>query len=324
MHIIKSSLLILVFSIGMVGCLKDKLYDNGQIQSLANSNVKVVSLGINVSSASNMALYAYTNSNNDTVVNLIPVELGGPVDAPQDIHVTVVQEDTLINAFNNDSTNMANGNFLTIPTPAQFSVVNAGGVVVIPKGKRVGFLQIKFVPSSLIGITYGLGFGIKSVTESGYIISGNVGTGIVSILIKNAYDGLYVMDQKTTGWGAFGINDGGEFEWPSNIVFATVGANSNLITTQEAGSAQVGFSPTGGLASFGFATPQYNFDPASNNLTSVTNLTPDARNRQFPINPAAIAGFDPTTHNIILNYELTQGGRPTMFIYDTLTYVGPR
>ena len=85
-----SSLLILVFSLIATGCLKDKPFDNGEIQSLHGSNVKVISLGISVSQSPNFVQYAYSNSNNDTTVNLVPVELGGPSDAPQDIHVTVV------------------------------------------------------------------------------------------------------------------------------------------------------------------------------------------------------------------------------------------
>jgi hypothetical protein len=319
-----SSLLILVFSLIATGCLKDKPFDNGEIQSLHGSNVKVISLGISVSQSPNFVQYAYSNSNNDTTVNLVPVELGGPSDAPQDIHVTVVQQDTLVNAYNNDSANMANGNFLQIPASSQFSIVNPGGVVTIPKGSRVGYLQIKFVPSALIGLTYGIGFGISKVAEAGYTVSGNVGTGIVALLIKNAYDGKYTLNELTTGWAAYNIADGTEYTWPTPVIFATTGANSNQIVTQEGGNAQVGFTPSGGIASFGAATPQYNFDATSNKLTSITNLTPDARNRAFTPNPAVNSRFDASTHNVILGYKMTQNGRPTQFVYDTLVYIGPR
>jgi hypothetical protein len=219
---------------------------------------------------------------------------------------------------------MANGLSLQIPTSTQFSIVNAGGVVTIPKGQRVGYLQIKFVPSTLIGTTYGLGWSIKSVTEQGYTVSGNLNTGITAMLIENAYDGLYTLNELTTGWSAYNIADGVEFTWPSTVTFATVGANSNQLVTQEAGSAQVAFSPTGGTAAFGAATPQYNFDATTNKLTSVQNLTPDARNRAFTPNPAVNSRFDPASHNVILGYTMTQNGRPTQYIYDTLVYKGPR
>jgi hypothetical protein len=318
----KLTLLTPVMSLLMMGCLKDKLYNNGEIQSLANSNVKVISLGISVSKAPNFVSYAFSNSNNDTVVNLVPVELGGPSDAPQDIHVTVLQSDTLVNAYNDDSTNQANGNFLTIPAPSQFSIVNP--VVTIPKGSRVGYLQIKFVPSTLIGLEYGIGFAISKVAESGYTISGNLATGITALLIKNAFDGKYTLNELTTGWGAFAIADGTEYTWPTTVIFATSGATSNQIVTQEGGNAQVGFAPGGGIASFGSATPQYNFDGTTNKLTSITNLTPDSRNRAFAVNTASSSFFDPATHNVILNYIMSQSGRPNMLVSDTLVYVGAR
>jgi hypothetical protein len=313
----------LALSAVLPGCLKDQPFDNGQIQSLAGSNVKVISLGIQTQSAANMCVYAYPSSNKDTIVNFVPVELGGPSVAPQDIHVTVVQADTIIDNYNNDPTNQANGNFLQIPTSSQFSIVNAGGVVTIPKGSRVGYLQIKFLPSALIGTEYGLGWSIKSVQESGYTVSGNLNIGITAMLIENGYDGLYKLYQTSIGWGAYGISDGPTYAWPSNITFATAGASSNNIVTQEAGAAQTGFTPGGGITAFGAATPQYNFD-GNNNLVSITNLTPDSRNRAF----TPIAGmpnkFDPATHNIIMYYYFSQTGRPNQTIIDSLVYVGPR
>jgi hypothetical protein len=320
LHFIKPlSLAVLVISLTLASCLKDKDYDNGGIQSLQGSSIKVISIGTYVSSQANFAAYAYNSSAKDTVVNLIPVELGGPSAAPTDIHVTLVQNDQLITDYDNN-----NGTDYVPPT-GLFTVVNSGGVVTIPKGSRVGYLQIKFTPNALIGTDYALGYSVSAVQEPGYTISGNLKDGIAAILIKNKYDGLYQLNELTVGWGAYSIADGTEYTWPSAVGFATVGSNSNLISTQEVGVAQVAFSSGGGLAGFGAATPQYNFDPTTDKLTSVTNLTPDSRNRAFPLNPAITTSrFDNATHNIYLDYEMTQNGRPTQFIYDTLIYIGPR
>ncbi|HET9826589.1 MAG TPA: hypothetical protein VFP87_14715, partial [Chitinophagaceae bacterium] len=88
---------------------------------------------------------------------------------------------------------------------------------------------------------------------------------------------------------------------------------------------------SGGATGFGATTPLYTMDNNANTLVSVVNTTPnDGRNRQLAINPNPPAAtpvwntFDPATHNLYLAYLMTQTGRPTQYIYETLTYTGPR
>lgn len=323
LHFIKSPfLLTLILSITVTSCLKDKAFDNGDIQSLHGSNVKVISIAVFVSSQANFLAAAYDASANDTVINLIPVELGGPTAAPQDIHVTLAQNDQLVNDYDS-----ANGTSY-VPAPSSvFTVVNTGSVVVIPKGSRTGYLQIKFIPNDFISAGYALGYTIQSVAEPGYTISGNLNNGIVAIGIKNKYDGQYGLRIETIGWGAFGIADGVTNTWPDNVAVVTSGANSVTFNTSEEGPLQPAFTAAGGVTAFGATQPQLTFDPATNKLTGVVNLTPpDARDRAFAINPdpATNSYFDPSTQTIYAAYLMTQIGRPTQFIYDTLTYVGPR
>jgi hypothetical protein len=320
LHFVKYSFLILGFSVAAVGCLKDKQFDDGQIQSIANGNIKVISLGVSVSNTQNFASYAYNASGNDTVVNLIPVELGGPTAAPADIHVTLVENDALVDSFDNNT-----GNDYAPPT-GLFTVVNAGGIVTIPKGSRVGYLQIKFVPNDLIGADYALGYSITAVKESGYTISGNVKDGITAILIKNKYDGTYGMRMRLTGWAAYNISDGPTYSWPSNMFLATTGGASVLIETNEEGTLEPAFGTGGSVSGFGATAAQLTFDPNTNKLISVDNLIPDdGRGRKFAINPAITdSRWDPATGNVYAAYEMFQNTRPIQFIYDTLTYVGPR
>ena len=120
---IQSFLIIaLVLAIISGGCLKDKNFDNGTIQSGSagsGQDIKVVSFGLQVSSSGysytdyngNAATYpgvqflqeAFSLSSNDTTVNLVPVELGGTSAATQDIHVTIAQDTSLVITYN-DST----------------------------------------------------------------------------------------------------------------------------------------------------------------------------------------------------------------------------
>src|SRR5215831_9810 len=97
-------ILTLTLSIAAIGCLKDKAFDNGTVQSGSQGSgqdTKVVSLGITVSSTSNFLQAAYPLTGSDTTVDLIPVELGGSSDAPSDIHVTLTVDDSLLDVYNN-------------------------------------------------------------------------------------------------------------------------------------------------------------------------------------------------------------------------------
>jgi Domain of unknown function (DUF1735) len=183
-------LLVFILSISVTSCLKDQAYNLSEIQSIQGNSPSVLSLGVYVSSQANFTIEAYPASANDTVVNLVPVELGGPSVAGQDIHVTLVENDQIVTAYNT-----ANGTNYVPPT-GMFTIVNNGGVVMIPKGSRTGYLQIKFIANNLIGGSYALGFTISSVAEKGYTISGNLNNGIVAIVAKNEWDA----DYQVTGW----------------------------------------------------------------------------------------------------------------------------
>lgn len=202
LHFIKSPLaLSLVLSLIATGCLKDKAFDNGEIQSVHSTvtNPKIVEIRLTATSIRNVLSLSFASSPNDTVVDVIPVNLATPDVAPEDLHVTLVQNNTIV-----DDYNVANTDTTVTPTnpnptgvvthylvPTLFSVINPGGVVIIPKGSHTGYLQIKFKPADFLGSTYALGFSIGKVDESGYTISGNNQNGMVVINIKNEYDGNY-------------------------------------------------------------------------------------------------------------------------------------
>lgn len=184
--IYKPSVLILILYFFSTGCLKDKDFDDGTIQSVHNSgaDIKPIELKLTATDTTRLFVFAVDNSDKDTVVNLVPVNLATKDPAPEDIHVTVAVDDALIEARNT-----SHGTDYTVPSSSMYSIENPE--VVIPKGAHTGYLQIKFKPSDFIGGNWALGFKITAVKESGYTISGNFDYGIVSLLIKNQYDGIY-------------------------------------------------------------------------------------------------------------------------------------
>ncbi len=166
-------------------CLKEK-YDGGRVQPTHTDGTapQVVELTFNATSNDNFYLLAIDNSDEDTTVDFIPVTLATSAPASTNVHVTVSQDDVLI-----DDYNTVHGTFYEAPPAANYTILNPE--VTIPAGSNTGYLKVKFKPSDFIGHDYAFGLKITSITESGYAISGNLSSGVAAVTIKNMYDGIY-------------------------------------------------------------------------------------------------------------------------------------
>jgi hypothetical protein len=328
LQFIKAPLILtFLFSVVLTGCLKDSYFDSGQSQAIYGSTTQVISLGINVQSPDNFTSYAYSNTFTDTTVDFLPVELGGPNNAGQDIKVTIDTSSAVLDSFNNrldanGDPNPVGPGDLTFPS----GVTIVDNVVTIPAGSRVGWLKISFVPHDYIGQDVALGFVIKSVSPASYTISGNLASGAIAIVIKNKYDGKYTLTQYSKGWGAYsgGIADDQTFTWPGSVIYATTGTGSNEIVTAQGGPLQTLFFANGSVSVYGAALPVYNLDVATDKLISIDNPAQDSRNRRFTVNPADDSRYDPATKTLYLSYFMDQDTRPQQTIKDTLVYIGPR
>ncbi|AEV96573.1 protein of unknown function DUF1735 [Niastella koreensis GR20-10] len=177
---IKITLSLALVSLGMTGCLKDKPYDDQQIQSTrATQTIKVIEMKISATDASNFVSLSYDNSTKDTTVNLVPITLATSNGASEDINVTVSLNSKLV-----DDHNTASGDSYNVPSASLVSIVNQNNIVTIPKGSNTGYLKVKFNPSALAGGDWALGFAITNVDKTGYNISGNFGSGVVAIAIQ--------------------------------------------------------------------------------------------------------------------------------------------
>lgn len=328
---LKTSIAILsLLAIIATGCLKDKYADQKLAGSAIDQSLKVVEL-LGPSPEIQLNL---TFKSVDTTLNIAVVNLASDQPLDHDIQVTVKVDTAYITAYNamHAADPTYGGPFYTkIPTSA-YKVASL--VVTIPKGKREGYISFTTNPSVVANQDYAIAFTIVSVSDPNVIISGNHATQVFPIGVKNKYDANYKLRIRTVGWGAFGIADGGTYDWPSNgdgtsIFMITSGTNSvDFFDTWGFGDyIQVAFTTGGaGATGFGATAPRFTFDPATDKLVSVINvIPPDSRNRLFRINPAVTdSRFDPATKSIYAAYILSQTGRPDQFIYDTLRYVSSR
>ncbi len=189
---IKTAMLFLVVaSLTFIGCLKDKDYDDGKIQSLRSLGTqRIIELSLTATSTLNYQLLSL-DGGVDTAFHLIPVTLASGSPASEDIKVVLLPNPALIGNYNAEhgtAHDMAPTSTYTISNP-----VAAGGgfVVTIPKGSNTGFLDIALNTDNFLGNDYALGFQIGKIETPGYLISSNISTGIVAIGIKNEYEGEY-------------------------------------------------------------------------------------------------------------------------------------
>jgi hypothetical protein len=225
-----------------------------------------------------------------------------------------------------DDYNTANGTSLVELPAASYTLLDDINAVTFQPGEAIKEVKISVDQSQLdLSQAYALAF---SVADPGVaVINSSLKDGIYNIGVKNKYDGNYTMDMTLKGWGAYGISDGPTLTWPSNVQFVTNGAASVTMTNDATGTnLQPAFTSAGDITQFGATNPQFTFDPNTDQLIDVDNLTPDdGRGRDFHINAAAGPSyFDPATRSVVLHYIMVQTGRPDQTIDITLTYVGPR
>lgn len=289
-------------------CLKDKGFDDGSNQPNHTSGtlIKPIELRLAANDASNFFVLAVDNSNNDTTVDLIPVNLATADAAPADLHVTVSLDSNLVIIYDTTGTAAGTpGGDYAIPPPSMYKIINP--VVTIPKGSHTGYLQIKFKISDFIGADWALGFKITAIQESGYTISKNLGNGIAAILIKNAYDGIY------TAHGYFMHPSlGGPFS--TTVPLFTSGPNSvDMVNGQPYSSGTLGVVPrlTVG-ASLGNGVYAVSVTDPSGSLPAFT----------APVETGYVNRYDANTKTFYINYGYTTSAPREAF--DTLVFKNPR
>ena len=294
-------------TLGMTGCLKDKPYDDHEVQSNRpiDGQPKVIELKVAATNLTHFATLAYPNGSKDTVVNLVPVTLATSDAAGEDINVTVGLQPSLV-----DDYNTTNGTAYDVPTASMFTLVN-NGVVTIPKGSNVGFLQIKMVPANFIGHDWALGFIINSIDKSSYVISGNMNIAVIAIATKNQWDGSY----DVTGY----------FQHPSSP--RAINITGEKVKTYNANTIQKA------LGDLGDATPINITINPDNTVTimappGASGSTASVANYLDPSKPQYNNTYDPATKTFWLSYGYPfpppPGQAPSRWITEKLVYTGPR
>jgi len=322
-------ILILFGAFGLMSCLKSLKDVN--LGDIKGAQIFEIAPSENPSLGANDRVYSKAYGISSTPQQLlIPIYLNSNVGTySHDVTVTVIKDTAAITAYNDaDTTGATNYEFLPDSTfnITGYSNNNGPFTVTIPAGQKFGYLTLNITSSKVYLFSqYMVSYKISAV-PSGALISDSRTSAQWTVAIKNKYDGMYSLSFQMKNWGGYGIIDGGGSNpWSQNVGVVTNGLNTVLIDI--GGSyAQPGFTASLAATSFGATKPQYTFDLTTNNLISVTNLTPDdGRGRTFHLNPNITdSRYDPNTGTIYAAYIMSQNGRPNQEIYDTLVYQSTR
>lgn len=315
LYYIKITLALAIVSFGMAGCLKDQPYEDQEIQSnRPEGNPRVIEMKITANNIRNFVSHAFDNGNNDTVVDLVPIHLATAGVAPEDINVTLEIKPELVDAYNTDKNTS-----YSIPSSSLVTILNP--VVTIPKGSRTGYMQVKFKPSDIVGMELAYGLAITNIDKPGYNISGNLGTGVVGILIKNKYDGRYEVDGILVDAANGDLSSGPDGPYPFEVELRTTGANSVAMWVANIEYGHL----IGGNSYYGSFSPNFIFDPATNAIISVTNYhgQPSGNGRSAEIDPSG-DNKQNADKSIDVKYVMKQGGGTRTTFDEHFTYIGPR
>ncbi len=318
--------------ISLSSCLKDKGFENKEygLDGIGETSGK----GVGIPEANSAVVFRAFEVSATPVVNynFLFINLNSANPATEDVHVNLVQNNTLVTNYNNSLSPV--GNLVLMPA----NLYNLPSLkVTIPKGSNSAYLKLN-IPSTLLlnpNSNYGFGFSIASIDEAGYVIASNQKNIVVQVNAKNKYDGVWNLSgnhNRPTLDGRYEditvkLITSGQFSaymnWPNSsanfiyqgnaIQFGGPNVNAHPIATS-----------AGALSYYGSFTVNYIFDATDKFVAWDQSPYPFTVTNQ--VGPATTSRYVPASGGnpakIYANFYYN-GNLARMFT-DTLTYIAPR
>lgn len=288
-------LLYICFAMTLVAsCVKDEDFEDGEIGLLNPGNgPKAVSFPQSTRASVPISVDAVATAQ---VLENVRLELESKDAAESDVPVTLTLDTAAVTA----------ANLVNFPD----GTVSAPLTVTIPAGARSVAVPITIPNASQLDLTktYGLVFRIASVGNSNYQIASNMSRVIVSVAIKNQFDGVYLMK----GY-ALRLNDPG-------LTGNFSGVEMPLIT---AGATSVQFGSLArwgdGISGIGIGEPLLDVD-----ISGSPTFPVDISSAGGAFNaPGYDSRYDPATRTFYISFSWGAGPAARLSI-DTLEYLRPR
>jgi hypothetical protein len=315
----------IVSSLIFTSCLKD---DSLTLDtSLSNPVTEFANTGSIVTNPSNGAAPRYSidlgslAAGDQTSFN-INVDYAGAKTAPNDITVTVDVDPSILSTYNTE--HAVDGANFVMPG-AGVILTSFPLTITIPKGQTFGQAVVDVERTADYDFNASYALPLKITSTSVGDISGNFGTAMYSINIRNSYDGRY----NVTGTMNYLPVPSYGPAYPKTIDLVTSDASSNAYFDPNLNGGYFGylFDAAGSGSYFGLFDPVFHFD-ADGNVTSVSNYWgfPNDRNRDAVLDPSGVNKM--TFENGVpkamdVSYFMTQSGAIVLEITEHFEYEGP-
>ncbi len=322
--------MVVAFSMFLSSCLKD--HSLTLDTSLSNSVTEFANNGAPASLPSNGAAPRFSIDLGalkvgDTTAFNVNVDYAGANMAPQDIKVVVEQDASLLATYNNEHS--ADGANYVAPPSDMFPANTFPLTITIPKGKQLGQIKIpvKLPADYDFNASYALPLKISS-TSTG-VISGNFGSALYGLTVRNIYDGEFTV----TGTMVDLTNATFHAKYPKTIDLVTLGATSNGYWDINLNGGMFGylFDANGSGSYFGNFAPIFHFD-ASGTITSISNYygnaTQNSSHRDAQLDPSGVNKMTFDTNGkpskVDVSYFMLQSGAIRLKITEHYEYKGSR
>lgn len=294
-------------SMVFTSCLKDERFRDGEYQTINANTEGQEWVSIPLAARPNK-IHTVGVLSNPTAqpIDLFPVSYDFENPAPQDITITLTVNNNLLTAAN---TALAADNKQTLTALPTSAYTLPSMTITVPSGQRISAPFKMSLSTDVLDPTkiYGIGFTITSVSKSGVNIPSNLKDVVVAISIKNKYDAIYTYFGKYNFPGDRPAEwTRTEFKYPFETALITTGPKSVTFYND---AFKGTFLPlmVPGASGFGGTALDIVFDN-NDKVISVNNPTPDARNRQFALDPSGNSRYDAAKKTLYLDLIFTQNG----------------
>lgn len=303
----------------MISSFSACLKDTSQPDFSKNSPIIELPIGSsNANGAGNTIDAAFTQDEvpSDYFVN---VNYAAPDANPQDVTVTLSVDGTAVDKYNK-----ANDKNYTLLPAAGYTL--ASNKVVIPAGQRKVQFPIKINTQNLDPtVTYALPITITD--GGGFTVSGNFGTLITVIKLKNKWDGVYTV----TGTMNDTVNPLLTGSYPRTFQLITQGPYTVAIYDPGNNAFAHAILNNGGNSTYGSFSPIFTIDPATNMITSTVNYhgQPAPNGRSAKLDPTGENKFVMSANGKVpvslkTKYILVQDGTDRTFFDESWTFKSAR
>lgn len=249
------------------------------------------------------------------------VNYAGPENtAPQDIVVQLAASQQTV-----DKQNAAKGSGYTLVAADSYEMPTS---LTIKKGEKfaLGKVKLKLDKFDLAKKNV-LAIAITSSSHGN--ISGNGGTAIFTMAIKNKYDGVYKVEALSPMLDVTAANLVGYYPLEANLV--TILGNTNFMTSNTYLNGGTGHPIKNGTAnsSYGNFSPIFKFD-ANNNVVEVTNYfgqgtNPNGRSARLDITGANKMTIGADGSKVMeVKYVMVENGKDRTFFHEKWTFLKSR